>query len=380
MRGSRKEHLSARPSSILMLGPSPEAFGGMASVIKAYQAAGLFERWPVLQIDTTAETRQANKLAMLAVAVTKVLAMCLRGKVQGLHLHVATRVSFYRKSIFMVIALMARVPYVIHLHGADFDVFYSKECGALARRYLVALFGRSAAVIVLGERWRTFISSITPNPRVVCIFNPVILSSNVGASQEGRGGQNILFLGQLGRRKGVADLISAVALLRERVPSVHLMLCGDGDNGVFARQASELGISGQVSFYGWVVGDQKARLMAEATLLALPSYHEGLPMAILEAMGSGLPVVASDVGSIPEAVTDGIEGLLIKPGNVSDLAAALERLLTNPMLRERIATAAQQKARALFESSIIVEQVSNLYAEVGFAAVAPRMGSDAYPT
>jgi glycosyltransferase involved in cell wall biosynthesis len=236
----------------------------------------------------------------------------------------------------------------------------------------VALFDRGAAVIVLGEKWRAFVSSISSNPRVVCIFNPVVLSTGVEVSLDRRTSGDVLFLGELGSRKGVGDLIRAVASIRDRMPFVRLILCGNGDSEPFARQATTCGIGSHVSFPGWVVGAEKAKLMAASAVLALPSYHEGLPMAILEAMGCGLPVVASKVGSIPEAVTDGVEGLLVEPGDVPSLAAALERLLTDDGLRERVAGAARIKVLEKFDARIIVEHVSELYKEIGLCGVAPR--------
>lgn len=357
--------MSTKAQYILMLGPSPEAFGGMASVVKAYQEAGLFDQWPILQVDTTAEVRRWSKVLILLTAIARVVAMGIAGRVQLLHMHVATRTSFYRKSVFMILGQMLNVPYVVHLHGADFDVFYLEETGSWGKRFIKALFDKSAAIIVLGDKWKAFVSAITDNPRVVCIHNPVRLSLAPQVAKFSEANKNVLFLGELGSRKGVPQLLSAIALVRQHVPGVKLILCGNGNVDMFAMQADELGLSGLVSFPGWVVGEEKTRILSEAAVLALPSYHEGLPMTILEAMAAGVPVVATDVGSVSEAVEDGSEGFLVQPGDVLGLATALERILMDPSLRQKMGRAAHQKAVEKFEDRKIVARLSGLYLELG---------------
>ena len=341
--------------------------GGMAAVVSAYSAAGLFSVWPITYLDTYRDTGRLGKISLALTALMRVLRFAAEGSLQGFHLHVALRTSFWRKSVFMLIARMVGKPYVVHLHGADFDVFYERECGALAKRYIRFCLVNSAAVIVLSNSWKRWVQGIVADANIRCIYNPVRIPDDSATGPCGAANSRLLFMGQLGDRKGVADLLHALAAIRSQFPNVQLTCGGDGDREKFHRLAVELGIGDVVRFPGWVVGSDKEQLIARAACFVLPSYHEGLPMAILEAMAAGVPVVATRVGGIPEAVTDGGEGFLIEPGDISGLAQALTKILSNPLLRRTMSEKARAKARQMFEDSTIVHELSALYAELGFS-------------
>jgi glycosyltransferase involved in cell wall biosynthesis len=104
-------------------------------------------------------------------------------------------------------------------------------------------------------------------------------------------------------------------------------------------------------------------------LYALPSYNEGLPMSVLEAMAAGLPVLATPVGGIPEAVSDGVEGFLVAPGDVAALAARLAQLLQDDGLAQRMGAAARRKVETTFSSQAVLPHVEKMYQELGFAPV-----------
>ena len=116
---------------------------------------------------------------------------------------------------------------------------------------------------------------------------------------------------------------------------------------------------------GWVDDEAKRRVLAEAAVYVLPSYYEGLPMGVLEAMSAGLPVVSTVVGGIPEAVTEGVEGYLVLPGDVKKLAAVLRDLLRDAELRERMGLAGKKKIREHFASPVILPQIEAVYRRLG---------------
>ncbi len=356
-----------RRRQIVMLGPSTRSMGGMAAVVSAYDAAGLFAAWPITYIDTHRETGRLGKVSLAVGALTRVLRLSVQGSLQGFHFHVALRTSFWRKSVFMLVARMVGKPYVVHLHGADFDVFYERECGPVAKRYIRFCLLNSAAVIVLSNSWKRWVQSIVPGANIRCVYNPVRIPDESAPGPFGAANCHVLFLGQLGDRKGVADLIHALAAIRSQLPAIQLTCGGDGDPEAFRRLAVELGVGDVVAFPGWVVGPEKQQLMDRAACFILPSYHEGLPMAMLEAMAAGVPVIATRVGGIPEAVTDGEEGFLVDPGDIRGLSQALLRILGDPPQRRMMSEKARAKARRLFEDRAIVHELSALYAELGFS-------------
>lgn len=146
----------------------------------------------------------------------------------------------------------------------------------------------------------------------------------------------ITFVGNLIPEKGVDVLVRAFARVRERVGAGHLILAGPPVNldyfELLRNRVEELGLERNVTFMGPLPSEEVADLMSASDVFVLPSLREGLGLVALEAMACGVPVVASDVGGIPEVVQPGRTGLLVAPGDVPGLAGAIRRFLEDPVL------------------------------------------------
>lgn len=146
-----------------------------------------------------------------------------------------------------------------------------------------------------------------------------------------------LFIGWLESTKGTIELLTAVKRLHERGLTCSLSLCGSGSQAdELPKLAADLEIATQVRFLGWVDEAGKEEQFRSTDLLVLPSYTEGMPNAVLEAMASGLPIVATNVGSLPQLVVDGHGGFLVDPHEIEPLADAMFRVLSNPELKEQM--------------------------------------------
>jgi len=174
----------------------------------------------------------------------------------------------------------------------------------------------------------------------------------------------VLFLGRIERRKGIFDLLDAVAALRAHIPDLELVCAGDGDPGPVARYAERLGIEDAVSLPGWVGSAEKQSLMNLAAVYVLPSYAEGLPVSLLEAMAAGVPVAATSVGGIPDVVADGINGFLFTPGDSATLQRLLRRLMHDAELGKRMALAARETVRLRFSAEHVLAQLDKLYGDL----------------
>lgn len=354
-----------------MLGvhPASKQRGGIAAVVDMYRRGGLFARWPIVYIGTFESGSSAAKIRRTATALWTYLRLICSGRAGVVHAHTASRASFWRKSLFLLIAFAARRPAILHLHGAEFDAFYFRECGPVRRKLIRFVLSRVDRVIVLSTQWRELVGSIAPRARVVKIFNPIAAHESGGAIA--RRANVLLFLGRFGQRKGIFDLLEALAVVRARIPSVRLRCGGDGDLAGVTRRAQELGVGDCVEVLGWVSGADKERELAQAALYVLPTYAEGLPMGVLEAMAAGAPVVATTVGGIPDAIDDGVEGFLVTPGDTRALADRIMQLLDDEKLRQAFARAAQAKARAQFGMHTVLSQLEALYASLGAAPRQP---------
>ena len=349
---------------LVMIGARFEALGGMSSVMNVYRAAGLFDKFPIVNIPAQCDGSVFAKFKIMLNAYLHFLGLLVMGRVGLLHAHVASRVSFWRKSIFFLLAYLFGVPTILHLHGGEFPIFYEKECGRFRKQFVRYVFDKSTRVVVLSSTWKTWVQGISTNPHVEAIYNPVLFPEKATAWESRRPG-TVLFLGRISERKGVYDLLETAAKVAAVHPEFRLLLGGDGDLKQAQACVADFGIGDKVEFLGWVKGAKKERYLAEAMLYVLPSYNEGMPMSILEAMAVGLPILSTTVGGIPEAVTDGVEGFLVGPGNVDALTARLDQLLSDPALARRMGEAARHKVETFFSSDAVLPSIERLYAELG---------------
>jgi glycosyltransferase involved in cell wall biosynthesis len=191
----------------------------------------------------------------------------------------------------------------------------------------------------------------------------------------GRDADRVVCVASLMAKKGHADLVDALALVAERRPGVVLELVGDGpEHERVVRRARERGVSERVSMLGARSSDEVRATLAGARAFALPSVRlpngrmEGIPVALMEAMASGVPVVATRLSGVPELVQDGVTGLLVEPHDPEALAEALERLLADDVLAAQLARAARARVERSFGLRSEAQRVGDLIAE----SIGPR--------
>lgn len=351
---------------IVMVGTHLSTMGGISAVVGVYRDAGLFARHPMLYLASHRDGGKSAKFRTAVGAWLRLMWLLLRGRVGLVHVHLASRASTWRKLCFLWPSIALRVPVIIHLHGGEFADFFDGECGPLRRRIIRSTFERAARVLVLSDSWRRWVMGMCRNPHVITLKNPVLMPSTPRSSPADRQAGAMLFLGRLNRGKGAYDLLEAFSRITNEngLPGPQLWLGGDGEIEACREAAVRLGIADRVKFLGWVRGDDKQRLLEQASMYVLPSYREGLPMSVLEAMASGLPVVTTRIGGIPEAVTDGVEGYLIEAGDIASLSDRLQRLTTSPQDAARMGRAARSRVEAEFSAQVIVPRLEAIYAEV----------------
>jgi glycosyltransferase involved in cell wall biosynthesis len=236
---------------------------------------------------------------------------------------------------------------------------------ALGRRRLME--GGDLFLAVCDFLRRRAIAAGYPEDRTVTHYNGVDLHRfrpGAGEREEGL----ILHVANLVAKKGTSQLIEAFAEVKREVPAAHLAILGGGPlEGALRRQAAGLGLAGSVHFAGHVGRDEVAAWMRRACVLAVPSTTgasgdaEGLPNVVVEAAASGLPVVATHHAGIPEAVADGITGLLVPEKDTGALTQALAALLRGSDRRNRMAEAARHRAASKFDAAKQMERLESCY-------------------
>ncbi|MGR5409975.1 glycosyltransferase family 4 protein [Vibrio sp. PNB22_8_1] len=343
---------------------SPNGNGGIATVLNVL-SDGFFDQWNMRQVVSHARTNRFGFLGTLfvfAAALFKLTYLLIFYHVGIVHIHMASRGSYRRKSLIIRLAKLFNPKVILHLHGAEFKEFYNNECLSDKQNHIRNTFDLADAVIVLSTQWHSWMKTIVSDPtKVHVVYNAVeTLDLNRSSIDQGR----ILFLGRLGERKGVKDLIDAFAMVLAEYPDARLTLGGDGDVATFKQQVKNLGISNNVDFLGWVAGEQKKVWLSKTDVYCLPSYNEGFPMGVLEAMSANIPVVASTAGGIPDAIKDGIDGLLIEAGDIEMLAAHLKKMISDRALNTAYSARAKKKFINNFSKQAVFPELDKIYTEL----------------
>jgi glycosyltransferase involved in cell wall biosynthesis len=351
---------------IVMIGSAFDVRGGVSAMARVCAQSGLFERRGVAYVASHCDGGRWRKLRQAWRAWREVLALLLRGRVALLHVHLNSDASFWRKALFIVPAIFFDVPYVLQIHCGAFPRFFRERCSPPAQRFVRWLLRRARAVVALSEASRQSLTFIDPHLEVVVIPNPVEIPSRPAPLTEGA--PTVLFLGMITEAKGAFDLLRAWPAVREAVPDARLVMGGAGDIERAREMAREHGF--EVETPGWVLGAEKDALLRRAWALVLPSHWEAMPMAVLEAMAAGLPVVASRVGGIPGVVLDGRTGVLVEPRNVVALGDALARVLLDAGTRSAMGRAARERAAEHFSAEVVVPRLEALWDSIASGAPA----------
>jgi len=349
-----------------MVGPSPAAQGGVASVVAAYAEAGLFADGNVLMLSSFVAGKGLTKLRVALAAWLRYFIWLLRGRGAVLHVHVSSHASFWRKALFIWAAVLARRKVVFHLHGGGFRAFV-EGLPPLLRALALATVRRSDCLLCLTGAVADWLRSIAPGLPVLWWPNPVPVSLFQARVPEQAREPVVLYLGALLPAKGLPDLLRGFCLLQAQRAEARLVIGGSGPelDGLHAL-VDELGLSGAVSFPGWLDAGQKAELLARCRMLVLPSHLEAQPMVLLEAMAAGAALVSTDVGGVPDLVTDGEHGLLVRPGQPAQIAQAMLRLWDDEALRSELAMRARAKVQSVHSADKVCAELLAIYA--GLAA------------
>lgn len=342
---------------ILMIGPDRSVHGGISGVVNNFYAAGLAERVSLVYIGTMAD---GSKIRKLFWAVRAYVKFCIRlSHCDIVHVNMASDVSYYRKSIFIRTAYHFHKKIIIHQHGGDFQTFYQRELSDKGRKRLEDVFAKADAVIVLTSFWENFFAQIVDKKKIVVIPNGVNLPQMSNGKHETH---KLLFLGRICKEKGIEELLETVVGLSQKYQDIQLYLGGifeDEDLKVLAEQYPEI-----ITLLGWVEGREKEKYLKLCNIFVLPSYFEGQPVSVLEAMSYACCVVASRVGGIPQMIEDNESGLLVEPGDKGSLKKALIKVLEDERFCTKLGMAAREKAGEEFSIDQSMEKLLSLYGKV----------------
>lgn len=315
-------------NNVLFIGPDHKNHrGGIGAVLEVYSK----HITPFKFISTYVTKSFFQQLATYVAAIFKLIWLCITDRqIKILHIHHASRGSFMRKSLLVLIGKIFGKKIILHIHGGGFHNYYRRS--KLMKPFIRWTLEHADAVVCLSEMWKEYYSS-TFRLKHLAIINNVIEKPTITGEHMQNGSLRMLFLGHVTEKKGVFDLLQVLANNRDQFRhKVKVTIGGVGEVERLEKTISEQQFNGDVKFAGWVNGGKKAELLNNCDIYVLPSYFEGLPISILEAMSYGKPVISTNVGGIPEIVKPGYNGWLFQPGDQEALNAIIREAMDNQEL------------------------------------------------
>jgi glycosyltransferase involved in cell wall biosynthesis len=358
---------AARRARVLMFGPDLAVRGGVSAVQRLLLKC-IVNDADVHQIGTMTEGSNWRKVITFARAFARALAEVRKSRYDVVHIHFSSGASSIRKMLLAALAQSRGLKVILHAHGGRYGSYW-EQAPQIIRDFTGRVLRSADCVIVLGEKWRDFYTSIgVPVSKIVVLPNPVewpetIPNKPVGAKTV------FVYLGLIARLKGAFDIIEALAkvdpVLRAQT---HIVMAGNGALSELQERVQKAQLHDNVEVRSWIDTTERDALLSRADGFLLPSYAEGLPMSLLEAMANGLAPICTPVGSIPEFVRDGVNGLLVPTGDTDKLAAAIERLVRDRDARIRMARIARATVEPL-SLTRYAQRLTSIYRSLGGGAV-----------
>lgn len=360
---------------VLVVGPLPPPSHGVAVLTRTLLESGLAHRFQLIHLDTADRRGVANigrldagNIWLAGVHGARFVSILARSRVDVVYLPVSKNtLGFLRDALFLGSAVAAGTPLILHFHGAGFDEFVRSAPGPV-RALVRLLLKRATRAIVPGESLKGMLRGLIAENRIAVVPNAVAdpVGGDAGAREPG-GTMRILFLGNLLPAKGYVDLLQAAQVLLDEGVDLAVTFAGSVVDPETHRRATATLRHGpdRIRFAGAVGADEKATLLRQSDVLALPSHDEAQPLAILEGMAAGIPVVSTRCGAIPETVLDGTTGVLIEPHDAAGLRRALRDLARRPDQRTALGSAARERYLAHYTMERWAERMAEVFESTG---------------
>jgi glycosyltransferase involved in cell wall biosynthesis len=332
---------------VLIISPSLKEKGGIVMVVNTL--SNYYESFNCI-----ASTRSKNPFirgCYFVSSIFQLLYYILVKKIKIAHIHGASYGSFFRKMIIINICRFFKIKTIYHIHGAEFELFYKKFN---MRNIIKKTINNADVLIVLSESWKQFFATITDENKIFILNNIVNKPDYNRNYPQNYPITKFLFLGRIGDRKGIFDLLEVIKDNKEGLKDKFVLYVGgDGETDRLIEYVKKQDIQNLVRFEGWVSGEKKKELLAVCDVYILPSYNEGLPISVLEAMSYGMPIISTTVGGIPEIISNKKNGFLITPGDKQALLESIRQFIQFPQTVEKMGIENRKRIVNFYPENVI---------------------------
>lgn len=369
-----------KPPRVLVIGPvfRGQQMGGIEMFNEILLSSDLAQKYELMHLDTTRTDAGHGKAGTLALInfyyffkqIVELLYIFIFRRPAVVHVPVTDRIAFWKEGVLMFLGRLFGVPVIGHVHGCMFKELVEGK-NWFVKQAVIRVLKLPNVIIALSEGWRAFmLEKIDPNLSVIVIPNTVDAHIGKLAHRDNHRERQsepvtVLYMATLHKRKGLLEALEAVKQVHAVDPTVRFIFAGsiksESERAEIEQAQAAFRDNANVIFPGIVKGDEKTRLFEEADIFILPSYFENFPIAALEAMAAGLPMVVTPVGALPEVLQDGKNCLFVEPGEVDGLAERLKHLVADPELRAAMGAANADLFRKEFDRPAILEKIEQAY-------------------
>lgn len=343
--------------NVLMIGPARNVKGGITTVVNSYFEAGLDKKVNLKYIETTNDKNIILKgFKMIKGYIEFLLSI---DKYDIVHIHTASRRSFWRKRLYINKCYKKKKKIIVHIHGGAFKNFY-EESNNNRKKRIIETLNKANKIIVLSKEWKNFFGKIVDENKIEVIYNSVEVPEDF---KKDFGKKRILFLGRFDEKKGIFDLLDVMTEIAKIDSDAKLYIGSNERKEKVNKIIKEYKLNNNVEYLGWVDEKLKKEVLKEATIFVLPSYYEGMPMSVLEAMAYKNIVISTNVGGIPEIIENGYNGFLIEPGDKKELFNKIEKIINSDKKNE-MSDNARATVNEMFNIDINICKLLDLYDQI----------------
>lgn len=364
---------------VLLAGHLPPPMSGIGSYYQTLLNSSLPRRVNLRFIDTSLRRRPGSETGKWSFSnIFSAVGDCFRFtrevivyRPEVCHIATSVGLSFFKHSVCVAIARIFGSKVLLHPH-CSFYFFYERP-GKAWQWFVRKVVALCHGVVALSHEWNK-LQQVVPACQIYYLPNAINLSGYMDIGQEKIAAKtdkpcvHILYLGHIGKDKGSFDLIEAAKKILKQKQNVFFELAGmeqvKGDIEQLNAQIADADFKQYIHIYSHVVGAEKMKLFRSADIFVYPSYHEGMPMAVIEAMACGLPIVASNVGGLPDLVYPGLNGLLVPAGDPAQLASAIQSLVADPETKYCMQMGSFRMAQENFDVERLVLRLVETYRTV----------------
>ncbi len=352
---------------------------GIGTYYQMLLDSSLPERVNMQFIDTSSRRRPLSQTGSLSLSnLVSAIVDCIRFgwtvllyRPEICHIATAFGLSFVKHSVCVVIARLLGSKVLLHPH-CSYHIIYEQQSKQW-QWFVRKVIGLCSGVVALSNEWKK-LQVVVPGCQIYYLPNAIQLLNFIDVGREkiqsapSKSDLHVLYLGYLGKAKGSFDLICAAKTVIRQDQGIVFDLIGQelaaGELAQLNHQVAKASLEQFIHIHPAVDGPEKIKAFRSADIFVYPSYHEGMPMAIIEAMACGLAIIATRVGGLPDLVFPGLNGLLVPPGQPDQLASAIRQLVVNSEMRYSMQTNSFQLAQENHDIEKLVLRLIEIYKTV----------------